>query len=255
MSFKINCSLTFLLLFALLSAPILSNAQEKQIQRLNEHFYPITDNDSLNYAYKAVVVKLTDSTSIERIFNLNNQIVKVTRYGYNGEGNFPEENIETYDTNGKLSSKKIKNRNNGYYHATYYNGGETMGEVLYQGSNNYEIREAESGEIIHMEQNPFEPQPLYDEKGWEKTMVKNLSYPVSARRRREQGTVIIGIYVNEFGERTAPLVVNPDKVSESLAEEALRVVNKYEGEITPATTVEGNTIDAWLYIPIRFMLD
>ncbi len=254
MPFNTTYLLTFLLLFTLQFAPIPTHAQEKQVRRLNEHFYPIDDKDS-NYAYTAVVVKLTDSTSIERIFNLNNQTVKVTRYGNNAQGNFPEENIETYATNGVLTSKKIKNRNNGYFHATYYSEGEVMGEVLYQGSNNYEIREAESGEIIHMEQNPFEPQPLYDKKGWEKTMVKNLSYPVSARRRGEQGTVIIGIYVNEFGERTAPLVVNPDKVSESLAEEALRVVNKYEGEITPATTLEGNTVDAWLYIPIRFMLD
>ncbi|WP_192348925.1 TonB family protein [Algoriphagus sp. Y33] len=245
----------FLLIFSIGLSLSASRAQDKQIVKLNEHFYPINENDSINYFYKAITTYLTDSTSLERIFSRKNQIVKITRYGYNEEGDFPEENIETYDTNGKINSKKIKNRNNGFFHAIYYNDGELLGDVLHRGANNYEIRKAENGEITNSEENPFEPQPGFDKNKWENTLIKNLKYPTTARRNGEEGTVMLAIYVNEFGEHTEPVLANPENVSKSIAREALRVVNKYEGEITPAKTIEGNTVDAWLYIPIRFMLD
>ncbi|REG76933.1 hypothetical protein [Algoriphagus antarcticus] len=45
------------------------------------------------------------------------------------------------------------------------------------------------------------------------------------------------------------------KTNESLAIEALRAANIHRGEIIPATTIDGNTIDAWLYIPLRFKVD
>lgn len=231
-----------------------SKAQEKKIVRLNEHFFPISENDSVNYFYKAIIVNLTDSTSLERIFNLKNQIVKVTRYGYNQEGNFPEENTETYDSKGRLSSKKIKNRTNGFYQAVYFDEGEQIGEVLFQGENNFEIRAPDNEEIIKADENVFEPKPTLDKDLWIETLKKNLSYPASARRR-EEGTVILAIYVNEFGERKAPVIANPENVDRLLAEEALRVITYFDGEIAPATTINGNTIDSWLYLPIRFMLD
>ncbi len=235
--------------------PVFSQAQETQIVRLNEHFYPIAENDSLNYYYKGVIVNLTDSTSIERIFNLKNQIVKVTRYRYNQEGDFPEENIETYDSNGKLSSKKIKNSKNGFYQAVYFDKGEQIGEVLFQGEKKFEIRKAGSDEVMTADENVFDPKPKLDQDLWTSMMIQNLKYPASARRDREEGTAILGMYVNEFGEHGEFEIVNPENVSKELAFEALRAASKYEGEITPAATINGNTIDSWLYIPIRFKLD
>ncbi|MEB2786496.1 energy transducer TonB [Algoriphagus persicinus] len=232
-----------------------SIAQDKEIVRLNEHFYPINENDSINYFYKAIIVDLTDSTSIERIFNLKNQIVKVTRYGYNQEGNFPEENTETYDSDGKLVSKKIKNSNNGFYQAVYFDKGEQIGEVLFQGEKKFEIRKAGSDEVMTADENVFEPTPKLDQDLWTNMMIQNLKYPASSRRDREEGTAILAIYVNEFGEHGEFKVVNPENVSEKLAFEALRAATMYDGEITPATNIDGNTVDAWLYIPLRFMLD
>ncbi len=234
---------------------IYAQAQGTQIVRLNEHFYPIAENDSINYYYKGIIVNLTDSTSIERIFNRKNQIVKVTRYGYNQEGNFPEENIETYDSDGKLSSKKIKNRKNGFYQAVYFDEGNQIGEVLFQGEKNFEIREAGSVELVTADENLFEPTPKLDQDLWNRMLMKTLQYPASARRDREEGIAILAIYVNEFGERGEMEIANPENVSESLALEALRAASKYDGEISPATNIDGNTVDAWLYIPIRFLLD
>lgn len=255
MAFRSRFILFLLLTIFLGLTSTLSIAQDKQVVRLNEHFYPINDNDSSNYFHKAIIVNLTDSTSIERIFNLKNQIVKVTRYGYNQEGDFPEENIETYDSDGNLSSKKIKNRNNGFYQAVYFDKGEQIGEVLFQGEKNFEIRKAGSDEVMTADENVFEPVPKLDQDLWTKTLMQNLKYPASARRDREEGTAILGMYVNEFGEHGEFEVVNPENVSDALALEALRAASKYEGEITPATNIDGNTVDAWLYIPLRFLLD
>lgn len=233
----------------------MTQAQDKEVVRLNEHFYPIHENDSSNYFYKAIIINLTDSTSIERIFNLKNQIVKVTRYGFNQEGNFPEENIETYAPDGKLSSKKIKNSNNGFYQAVYFEEGNQIGEVLFQGEKNFEIRKVSSEEVLIAEENVFEPTPKLDQDLWTNTLMQNLKYPASSRRDREEGTAILAIYVNEFGERGEMKIANPENVNESLALEALRAATKYKGEIAPATNIDGQTEDAWLYIPLRFKLD
>ncbi|MFC5625690.1 energy transducer TonB [Algoriphagus winogradskyi] len=255
MAFK-NTFRFFLLITAFLGlSSSLYKSQDTQIVRLNKHFYPIAEADTINYFYKGIIVNLSDSTSIERIFNLKNQIVKVTRYGHNQEGDFPEENTETYDENGKLTSKKIKNRNNGFYHAIYYSKGEKIGEVLFQGEKNFEIRKAGSEEVITADENVFEPKPKLNQDLWNQTLMQNLKYPALARRDREEGTAILGMYVNEFGEHGGFELANPENVSESLALEALQAASKYEGEITPATNHDGNTIDAWLYIPVRFKLD
>ncbi|WP_339877217.1 energy transducer TonB [uncultured Algoriphagus sp.] len=256
MAFRSRYILNYVLLTILLGLSCKhSSAQEKQVVRLNEHFHPINENDSINYFYKAIIVTLTDSTSIERTFNLKNQIVKITRYGYNQEGNFPEEKTEIYDSNGKLVSKKIKNRNNGFYQAIYFDEDEQIGEVLFQGEKNFEIRKAGSVEMMIADENVFEPTPKLDQDLWTNTLMQNLKYPAASRRDREEGTAILGMYVNEFGEHGEFKIVNPENVSEALALEALYAASKYKGEIAPATNIDGNTVDAWLYIPVRFMLD
>ena len=232
-----------------------SQAQEKQIVRLNEHFYPIADDDSINYFYKGIIVNLTDSTSIERIFTLKNQLVRVVRNGHNQEGNFPEESTENYDANGKLTSKKIKNRNNGFYHAAYFEEGNQIGEVLFQGEKKYEIRKPGSEKMELADENVFEPMPKLDQDLWSDILMQNLKYPASSRRIRAEGTAILAMYVNEFGEHGEFELANPENVSEPLAREALQAASKYEGEVIPASNLHGNTIDAWLYIPIRFKLD
>jgi len=255
MTFKTILRLPLLLIAFCGISSTFSQAQEKQIVRLNEHFYPIHETDSINYFYKAIIVNLTDSTSIERIFNLKNQIVKITRYGYNLEGNFPEENVETYDLNGKLSSKKIKNHNNGFFQAVYFDEDEQLGDVLYKESQKYEIRRAGSDEVVIAQENVFDPKPGIDKEVWTETLKNNLNYPTRAKQNGVEGTVILAVYVNEFGEHGALEVANPENVNEFLALEALRAANKYDGKITPATTIDGNTIDAWLYIPLRFKVD
>jgi TonB family protein len=255
MKTKITLKFLLILIIAFAVGINQSQAQEKQIIRLNQHFYPIDETDSLYYFHKAILVDLTDSTSIERIFNLKNQIVKVTRYGYNDEGGFPEVNMETYDSDGKLYSKKIRNQKNGFFQAVYFNENEQLGKVLFQGDQNYEIRKAGSTEVVIAEENLFEPKPRMDKDVWTKTLKNNLKYPSRARHNGVEGTVILAIFVNEFGERGELEVANPENVNESLALEALRAALKYDGEITPATTIDGNTIDAWLYIPLAFKLD
>ena len=246
----------FLLLTVLLGfISTMTQAQDKQVVRLNEHFYPINENDSSNYFYKAILVNLTDSTSIERIFNLKNQIVKITRYGYNMEGNFPEESTETYDSKGKLSSKKIKNTDNGLFLTKYYLDGEYVGEALFTEARNYEIRKLGSNAVMTTEQNEFEPSPLTDKVLWQKHLIKNLSYPTKARSIKAEGTVKLALLVNAEGELTTIEVANSTEIHESLVKEAIRVAEVYKGRFLPGRDLNGNPVDSWLYVPLRFKLD
>lgn len=231
-----------------------SSAQEKQIVMLNEHFYPIDDKNSDAPFYKAVIITLNDSTSTEVIYTLQNQLVKNSQFGWNKTHSFPQQITNTYNQKGQISSQTIKNRNNGLYQTVYYENNKLIGEVLYKGDQNYEIRLAGEEASITSDKNLLDPEPTFDPDQWQKHLVKHLTYPVQARRSGESGTVVIAYFINEFGEQSEPVVANPDHVSPTLAKEALRMAKKFNGKITPATTIDGRTIDAWLYIPVKFKL-
>jgi len=244
-----------MLFFTLWFSTVPSLAQEKQIDLLNEHFYPVADENKDNSFYKAILMTVDDSTSIETIFTLQNQLVKKSHFGWNKEYSFPEEIINTYDDKGQISSQTIKNRNNGLYQATYFENNELIGEVLFKGNGKYEIRLAGEEDFILSDQNILDPKPTYDQVQWQKHLMKHLSYPLQARRRGETGTVVLAYFINEFGEQSGPIIANPDQLSPSLAKEALRVAKMFELKLSPATAIDGSTRDAWLYVPLGFKLD
>lgn len=246
----------FLIAMAFLGlTPTLAQAQETQIVRLNEHFYPINENDSINYFYKAIIVNLTDSTSIERIFTPNNQMIRISRFGYNEEGNFPEEKVENYDLDGYLTSKKIKNQDNGLFLTKYYSKGEYIGEALYTVDRKHEIRKSGTADVVTTELNEFEPTPRTDKILFQKHLIKTLSYPTAARKSKSEGTVILALRISSEGVLERIEIANPTRIDDSLEEEAIRVIKAYKGKFLPATTLEGFAIDSWLYIPLRFKLD
>lgn len=248
------CRFFIMLIFGGWCSIIQSVAQEKQIVMLNEHFYPLADENSDASFYKAILMTVDDSTSIETIFTLQNQLIKRSHFRWNNDYSFPEEITNIYDQKGQISSQTIKNRNNGLYQTAYYENNELIGEVLYKGDKQYEIRLAGEEDYILSDQNLLDPKPTFDQEQWQKHLVKHLTYPIQARRSGESGTVIVAYFINEFGERSGPVIANPDHVSPTLAKESLRMARKFDGKIAPATTMDGSTIDAWLYIPVRFIL-
>jgi TonB family protein len=244
--------LAFSLLF--LGIATIAYSQKREITPLNCHFNPISEKDTLNLAYHAMVTHLEGNIAMMQVVDLENRIVQITKEGYNAEGSFPEEIIETFDRNGKLKSKKTKNKTNGMFHAAYYNDEVFLGEVIYKPSEGYEITKAGQSPTPLMEQNEFEPTPNFDKAKWYKLLANNLRYPQKALDLRETGTVILALLINENSEVVKIEVANPEEISKSLAKEAIRVVSVYNGKFVAAKDFNGDSVEAWVYIPVRFKL-
>ena len=90
-------------------------------------------------------------------------------------------------------------------------------------------------------------------KGWNEYLSKELVYPKSARKSREEGIVYLIFFVNEIGKITEAYSMNDRYISPDLVEEALRAVKEYPYYWTPAT-FNGKTEESIFRIPIRFTL-
>lgn len=244
--------LVLILLVGLSSPP--SQAQDRKIKMLDQHFNPIQDKDSANLAYYSVLKELNESQSTEKIYTKEMRLVRTVENGINSDEGFAQKIIDNFDVNGKLSSRKIINTENNKFFARYFRDGLLLGEAIYDGFLSYEIKKIDSGEPFVSDQNPFEPKPSIDKEQWNKFLMKNLAYPTQARRLGQTGTVLLKLLIDENSNLVHAEVANSQKVAKSLGDEALRVLKLYKGKFTAAVDLDGNPIEAWLTIPIRFKL-
>lgn len=231
-----------------------SFAQDRRFQMLNQHFYPIGEKDSANLAYYSLLNEISEDESLEEFFDMEMRLVKSIRTGINEEGGFLHKVTKTFDEYGKLSSEKTINLENNKFYAVYYENEVFIGEVIFDGLSTYENKIAANDQAIFLDRNEFEPAPFTDKQLWQKNLIKNLRYPTQARSLRETGTVMLMLLVDQDSNLVRIEVANPMDIAKSLAEEAVRVAKLYKGKFIAATDMEGNPIEAWLPIPIRFKL-
>jgi hypothetical protein len=240
---------------AFLGITTVSYSQKREIIPLNCHFYPISESNTLNLAYHAVITHLEGDVTLKRVVDKQNRVLRITKEGYNTEDSFLEQITETLDQNGKPKSKMTRNKDNGMFHTAYYDNEVFLGEVIYKPIEGYEITKAGQIPISLVEKNEFEPTPDFDKTTWNKSLANNLRYPQHARDLKETGTVILALLINGNSEVIKIEVANPEDISKSLAKEAIRVASIYKGKFNAATDYNGNPVEAWLYIPIGFRLN
>ncbi|WBL43750.1 energy transducer TonB [Algoriphagus halophytocola] len=227
-------------------------AQERNITFLNQHMFPTSDNSA--YAYKSVCVESADGNSITRVFTLSNQLEKIIKVSFNEEGQFEEELTETYNAQGELISKKVKNLANGRYLIQYFDNGEFIGESVLTADRKYETSLPGVDKPILSDHDPLAASPHVNQEEWTKHLVNNLRYPSQSRRLGEEGTVVLALLISTDGELHTLEVANPAGLSKHLSEEAIRVTRAYQGKYFAGKDPEGNLVESWLYIPIRFKL-
>lgn len=227
-------------------------AQERKIIFLNQHYFPTSDSSA--FVYKSVNMQSADGKSTERVFTLSNQLVKIIKLSFNEEGQFEEEITETYDTNGELSSRKMKNTENGRYLIQYFDRGKFIGESVLTQDRKYETSLPGEDKPTLSDHDPLAASPYLNQEAWTSHLVKNLQYPSQSRRLGEEGTVVLALLISSNGELKTIEVANSENLSKYLSEEAIRVTTTYKGDFFPAKNPDGNSIDSWLYIPIRFKL-
>jgi TonB family protein len=250
-----NCNLFRLFfIFLFLSFNNYSFAQDRKIQTLNQHFYPISEKDSTNLAYYSVLKLINENERVEKFYTKEMRLVKAIKIGFNEEGAFRQKVIEKYDELGKISSLTTINQDNNKYYAVYYKNEVLVGDVIFDGVGTFESKRADTNQPVFLDRNEFEPVPFTDKQLWQENLLKNLRYPVQARRLGQSGTVFLALLVDKDSNLVRIEIANPMDVAKSLADEAIRVASLYKGKFIAATDLEGNPVEAWLRIPVRFKL-
>lgn len=234
------------------SVIFLTSAQQRITTKLNMHFFPIAENDSLNHKYNQIETITTTGETVTWTFDLQNRMVKQSKQSKHPTEQFNQEIIETFDSSNQLINQKIYNLDNSKYVAFYFKDGEKKAQVIYHGQDVYEIWRNNPDSIYKADYNDFGPG--IDKKVWNSFLVKNLRYPSEARKAGAEGTVIIALLIDEKGNIIESEIANSAFVNPYLAEEALRVISLFKGKFTPAKNINGEAEEIWLNIPIRFKL-
>lgn len=90
-------------------------------------------------------------------------------------------------------------------------------------------------------------------EAWDNFLASNLNYPSEARSDRAEGMVYLAFQLDEEGRISEIEVMNPEDVHPALANEALRVMKKYQKNFSPKVE-NGNLVKTEMYLPIRFTL-
>lgn len=90
-------------------------------------------------------------------------------------------------------------------------------------------------------------------KGWNEYLYANLKYPISSRKKGEEGTVYLMFIVSENGKITDVYCANDKDFFPDLVKEATRVLKEYPYLFTPQT-FNGKTEETLFRIPVRFRL-
>ena len=150
----------------------------------------------------------------------------------------------------KQEARYVKGERSGNF-KTYYENGQLTRNDLYEDGKLVEgfcfTPEGEPTEYF-----PYIVMPKFKEgrAGLRKYIEKELKYPPEAKRKGDEGYVIIVFTVDENGQVTDPQVVNGDK--EYFNEEALRVVHSFPKWIPGK--VDGIPSPVHVTVPIEFRL-
>jgi TonB family protein len=241
--------LTLLCLFLFLNL----SANDRAKIALNRHFVPLQKSQH-DTAFIKISNPITDGKQVERIYDLDNKLVRiVTKYFENGKN--PTKTVwEDVDASGQVYKIKERKNNENNYTIYYLHKGKVIAEFY---GNEQEVifgKKIVNEEKVVTSTNIFEPGFKKSVVDYQEFIRQNLQYPVEARKKRQQGTVELALEIKADGSIGRIEVVNAGNVSPLLQEEAVRVLSLYTDGFRSAVDMEGNPVTKWLYLPIHFKL-
>ncbi|GMQ29461.1 hypothetical protein Aconfl_21040 [Algoriphagus confluentis] len=187
----------------------------------------------------------SDSTQIERIFTLQNQLVRTVRKGKK-TAEFQELTLEEYDLQGQLTHRKIVNLFNSKFISTYYDKGEQVAQLIYRGEHKYSIYRKGYDKPRERLENDFEPYPK-DEKARfpfllsQKTRIEKSKWP------EERQLIVVGVLVDESGEVKSVEWANPLGADPEIAKIFVKAVSSWKKGYIPAKDAQENPLQKWRY--------
>jgi hypothetical protein len=234
-----------------------SSLAQREVLQLNEHFYELEFGGG-RHTYNKLVSYTSKGEKIEKVYTLENKPIRITNSFFKDseEKQIHWKQIQDFDDQGNLISIEITDATSEVVKTIVSDGEKIILELECKEVNSdckgtfYPTSTTDS---ILVESNILKPD-LGGVEVWNKHLMKNLKYPLSARKSGEQGTVWCGLEIDEEGLLIEVLPMNSGEVHQDLVKEVERVIRLYKGDIKPAMDFQGNKKRAWMYLPVRFKL-
>ncbi|SFB16280.1 TonB family C-terminal domain-containing protein [Algoriphagus aquimarinus] len=230
-------------------------AQERVIIKLDGGMTPVLNENFGTHKYNQIITTGTDSSSISKIYDLKNRLFSQTKEKYNEELGYNEAIISKYDTLQNLISSEIKNVDNGSFVRVFLDEEKVVSRLEYFSGQVYKFYLGESETpTIESEKNPMVLQANYEMSEYNRFLAQNLKYPQQARERKEMGTVLLKLDINEAGEVSEISCLNKNELYKPLINEAIRVVKAFNPSFIAPIDIYGNKTSTMARVPIRFKL-
>lgn len=232
-----------------------SIAQNRVIIKLDGGMKPVLNEDFGTHKYNQILTTGKDSSSISKIYDLKNRLLSETKEKFNEELGYNEAIISRYDTLQNLISSELKNVDNGSFVRVFVKDEKVVSRLEYIAGGNYKFYLAEAQTpTVEGEKNPMELQTNYEIRDYNSFLAKTLRYPAQAWERKEMGTVLLRLDINEAGEVTAISCLNEDELYKPLINEAVRVVKAFNPSFLAPIDIFGNKTTSLVRVPIRFKI-
>lgn len=232
--------------------PFLGISQDFEVASLNEHFFKTLSLSDPTTKYTQIKSFNEDGSSFTQISDLQNRVIKTIQTSINKQNGVLEEVVKVFDKNGNLVLRSEENKMSSKKLTFYYEGGKQVAHVNYSGTNDFEIWRKSSANRYHSTRNDFQPSLFPNDKDWKKFVLKEKGFFTEAQRGGMEGTVILAFLIDKNGQRTKTEVANLNDLPLILTSEALRIGELFVGNYNPAINHNGETIEAWLYLPVGF---
>ncbi|MCH7397999.1 energy transducer TonB [Belliella sp. DSM 107340] len=252
---KIFTKIQLILFILILGLRFASYGQERKIIPLNEHFFAIETGGG-EHVFNNVISSAIEKELNEKIFTLDNRLVKVIKHTFGGEEKevllWTQEQI--LDANGKLQFTKLSFTNADTAVTKIIVDDNLILDLacLYNNCSGLFLNSDGDEEII--DRNIFEPS-FKSKMIWQEFLNSNLTYPLAARRVGAQGEVMVGMQISDSGEVIESKILNSKIISPVLVKEVERIIKKYDKGFVPARDLNGKNMTAWMYFPVKFVLN
>lgn len=241
---------------ALLYCGVLFNcyAQERRITPLDEHFFPLEVGKGL-HKYNSVISYAIEKELIEKIYTLDNQLVKSIKSTFDDEDRefLLWKSEQKFDLKGQTIYSKLYYSNSDTVFTKMIVEDKIILDLACINENCKGSYFKPDGNEETVDRNIFEPY-FKSFEIWQKFLNSNLTYPLAARRIGAQGNVWVGMKISDSGEVLESAILNSEVMHPALIKEVNRILKEYDEGFVPAKDFYGNYITKWMYFPVRFVI-
>ena len=216
---------------------------------LNKHYFEIVPEDSANHFYNMFVSYTKDSTRLERILTLNNKVSRIV-WIYPEKEKLHEMVVEQYNDYLELQWRSTTNLLNFKSFTLYYFNNEVVGQLFAESHEQFYITRAGESKSRQKEFNDFEPRINGIKDRWPSFFKTFLDFDKRLLPEYIE-EFYVAVLVNEQGVAEQIEWANPMGGNPKIADQYIRLIEKWGDNFSPALDPFGTPISKWLYVPFK----